>query len=113
MSMPEFFDTSRVADDPEHWNALAERIAVTAASASKRSSVDWLATSRAAWVAASLLLVGAWALLAPTERSAEKTVTDDWTQALAPTDDVGKAMIVRDSPPAIGALLLGDRRRGE
>jgi hypothetical protein len=112
MSMGEFFDTSRIADDTEHWNAVAERIATTAARASKRSSVDWLASSRAGWVAASLLLVAAWALLTPTETSSAKTFTGEWVQALAPADDVGKTIIVRDSPPPIGALLLGDRRRG-
>jgi hypothetical protein len=112
MTVPELFDTGRVADDQEHWNGLAERIAATAAYASKPSSIDWLATSRASWVAASLLLVGgAWALLTPTESSSPKTFINEWEQALAPTDDVGEAMIVRDSPPAIGALLLGDRRR--
>jgi hypothetical protein len=112
MTMPELFDTSRVDDDPEQWSALAERMAATAARAAKRSSVDWLATSRAGLVAASLLLVAAWALLTPTESSSVKSVTDGWAQTLAPSDDVGKA-IVRDSPPAIGALLLGEPRRGE
>jgi hypothetical protein len=112
MTMPELFDTSPVADDPEHWNALAERIAATAVCASTRSSIDWLATSRAGWVAASLLLVGAWALLTPTESSSPKPVANEWAHALAPADDVGEAIIVRDSPPAIGALLLGDRRKG-
>ena len=112
MTMPEFFDTSRVVDDSQHWNALAERIAATAARASKRTSVNWLATSRAGWVAASLLLVAAWALMTPTESSSAKTFTGEWVHALAPADDVGKTFIVRDSPPAIAALLLGDRRRG-
>lgn len=113
MTMPEYFNTSRVADNPDHWNELAERIASTVAYATKRSSIDWLATPRAGWVAASLLLVGAWALLTPTESSSPKTFTNEWAQALSPTDDVGKAIIVHDSPPAIGALLLGDRSRGE
>jgi hypothetical protein len=111
MTMPEFFDTSRIADDPEQWNALAERVAETAARVSKRSSVDWLATSRAGWIAASLLLVAAWALMTPRESSSATTFTGEWVQALAPADDVGKTIIVRDRPPAIGALLLGDRRR--
>lgn len=110
--MPEFFDTSRIADDPEKWNALAERIAETAARASKRSIVDWLATSRAGWVAASLLLVAAWALM-PTESSSARIFTREWQQALTPADDVTKMIIVRDTPPPIGALLLANRRGSE
>ena len=113
MTMPELFDTSRVADDPEHWNALAQRIAETAARASEGSSVGWLATSRAGWVAASLLLVAAWALMTPTDSSSAKTFTGEWVKALVPADDVGKTIMLRDSPPPIGALLLSDRRRAE
>jgi hypothetical protein len=110
--MPEFFDTTRVADDPEHWNALAERMAATAARASKRGGIDWLSTSRAGWVAASLLLIAALALMTPAESSSAKSFSEEWAQALAPADDVGKAIIVRDRPPAIGALLLADPREG-
>ncbi len=110
MTMPEFFDTNRIADDPEQWNALAERVAETAARASKRSTVDWLATSRAGCVAASLLLVAAWALMTPTKSSSAKTFAAEWVQALAPADDIGKTIIVRNSPPPIGALLLANRR---
>lgn len=113
MTMPEFFDTTRIADDPEQWNALAERIAETAARASKRGTVDWLATSRAGWVAASLLLVAAWALMTPTKSSFAKTFPAEWVQALAPADEVGKTIIVRNSPPPIGALLLTNRRGSE
>jgi len=111
--MPEFFDTTRVPDDPEHWDALAERVAATAARAPKRSGVDWLASSRAGWVAASLLLLAAWALMMPTESSSARSFSGEWAQALAPRDDVGKAIMVRDRPPAIGALLLADRRGGD
>lgn len=112
MNDPDLFDTTRVPDDPEHWDALAGRVAATAARESKRSGVDWLASSRAGWVAASLLLLAAWALM-PAENSSARSFSGEWAQTLAPADNLGKAIIVRDSPPAIGALVLGDRRGGD
>lgn len=111
--MPDLFDTTRVPDSPEHWDALAERVAATAARESKLSSFDWLASSRAAWVAASLLLLVAWALMMPTESSSARSFSGEWAQALAPADNVGKGIMIRDSPPAIGALLVGERRGGD
>jgi hypothetical protein len=110
--MPDFFDTTGIPDDPEHWDAVARRVAATAR-ASRPSSLDWLASSRAAWVAASLLLVAAWVLMTPTERSSEKPLPVSWTEALTPKDGVGKAIVIRDSPPPIGALLLSATRAGE
>ena len=110
--MPDLFDTTGVLDDSEHWDALAERVAVAAARESKRSGVEWLASSRAGWIAASLLLVALWALMMPTESSSAGSFSGEWVQALAPADEVAKAIIVRDSPPAIGALLLSSSRGG-
>lgn len=112
--MSEFIDTIQVRDDAEHWDALAERIAATASRDSKSSSLDWLANSRASWIAASLLLLAAWAsLMIQAESPSAGSSSGEWAQALAPADDIGKAIIVRDRPPAIGALLLGDRRGGD
>ena len=106
--MSDLFDTTQVRDDPGSWDALAERVAADAARRSKGSGFDWLARSRTSWVAASVLLATAIAfLLLPTERSPASGPSAEWEQALAPADDVGKAIVLRDAPPAIGALLLG------
>lgn len=106
--MSNLFDTTTIRDDAEYWDVLAKRVAANAARESKASGFDWLAQSRASsWLAASLLLVAALAFLVlPTESSSAGRPRADWDQALAPADDVGQAIVLRDAPPAIGALLL-------
>lgn len=69
-----------------------------------RSGFEWLAQSRAGWLAASLLLGVALLSMALAGSSAAARASD-WVQMLAPADDVGRAITVSDSPPAIGALL--------
>lgn len=112
--MRDLFDTAQVRDDPEHWDALAERIAATAARGSRQSGFGWLAHSRAGWVvAASLLLAAVLAfMMQPAEGSPARRVNSEWAEALAPTDEVGKAIVFRDRPPALGALLLAGRAAG-
>lgn len=106
--MPDLFDTSQVRDDAAHWDALAQRVAADSERESKGSSVNWFAHSRANWVAASLLLAAALAFMVlPDENPSETSFSSEWAQALAPADDVGRAIILDDSPPAIGALLTG------
>jgi len=108
--MPDFFDTTRVRDDARHWDALAARFAANAARQSKGRAFDWLAHSRASWVAISLLCAAAVALIVlPAGDSPARSRSADWAQALAPVDNVGRAIIVNDAPPLIGALLLGVR----
>jgi hypothetical protein len=108
--MPDFFDTTHVRDDARHWDALAERVAANAARQSKGRAFDWLAHSRASWVATSLLLAAALALIVlPSDNSSVTSRSVEWAQALAPADNVGRAIILHDGPPAIGALLLGER----
>jgi len=112
-TMSDLFDTSQVRDDAAHWDALAERVAADAARESKEGGFAWFANSRASWVAASLLLAAALGFMAlPAETSSARRFTADWAQALAPADDVGRAIILPDGPPAIGALVLGDQRGG-
>jgi hypothetical protein len=109
--MSDLFDTTRVRDDSEHWDALAERVASNAAREWNESGFEWLAHSRVTWVAASLLLAAALlSVVSPDESSSVWSRSPEWTQALAPADDVGRAVILPDSPPAIGTLLL--RARG-
>jgi len=106
--MPDLFNTSQIPDDTRHWDALAERVAADAARESKGEGFEWFAHSRASWVAASLLLAAALAFMGlPVEDSSAKNFSAGWAQALAPADDVGRAIISHDGPPAIGALLLG------
>jgi hypothetical protein len=115
MIAPDPSETTQVRDSAEHWDALAQRIAATAVRASRPGGVDWLARSRAGWVAASLLLaVGLWLASLPPETSSPARVRDEWAGLLAPPDDVGQAIVARDGPPSIGALLLsGQSRSGQ
>jgi hypothetical protein len=105
--MADLFDTSQVPDDAAHWDALAARVAAGAVRVSPGDSFTWFADSRAGWLAAGLLLAAA--LLSrtlPDDDASAGSVTSDWTEALAPVDDVGRALMVPNGPPAIGALLL-------
>ena len=106
--MADLFDTTRIPDGDAHWDALADRVAARAARAPTRGGLDWLAHSRAGWVAASLLLAAALAvLMLPAGRPAVAGFADEWARAFEPADAVGQALIRRDAPPAIGVLLLG------
>src|SRR5439155_26514232 len=92
LTMSKLFDTSRIPDDPAHWDALAERVAAHAAREStRRNGFEWLAQSRVGWIAASLLLAAApgWMAL-PVDASDATTARGDWLRALAPSDDVAK-----------------------
>lgn len=110
--MSKFFDTGQVRDDAGYWDALAERVAAHATRESKSSGFEWLAHSRASWVAASLLLAAALSFMTlPLESTSARGLGAEWRKALAPADDVGRAIILNDDPPAIGALLLA-RQRG-
>jgi hypothetical protein len=99
----DLFDTTRIPDDSAHWDALAERIAANVAREGK-GGLEWLAQSRAGWVAACLLLGAALFSMAAAEGAAAAP-SADWVRTLAPTDGLGREMIVADEPPAIGELL--------
>lgn len=110
--MSEPFDTNRVNDDAEHWDALAERVAREAERRSRRSGVGSLVASRAGLIAASLLLAASLAYMATTSRQASTRSVTELGQALAPRDDVGRAMVLTRRPPAVAALLFDDPRAG-
>src|SRR5262249_62159077 len=55
--IPGLFDTSKVADTPEHWARLAERI--TAHATRSENGVQWLARSRMGGVPGGPILRGA------------------------------------------------------
>jgi hypothetical protein len=112
-TMPDLFETTQIPDDFAHWDALAARVAVAASCESKQSGFHWLATSRGGSVVASLLMavMSAFVLLLPAPGSSASTRSDDWARVLAPADDVGKLVILRDNPPSVGGLLLGNPSR--
>jgi hypothetical protein len=99
----ELFDTTRIPDDPAHWDALAERVTANAAREG-RGALEWLAQSRAGWMAACLLLGAALFSMASAE-SATAAPSADWVRTLAPADGLGREMTTADEPPAIGELL--------
>ena len=102
----DLFDTRDIHDDPGHWDALARRVAANALHSRgfDDSGLEWLARQRTAALAAGLLLgAGLFSLFVP---DADTVSRSDWTEAIAPSDDVGRAMMLGD-PPSIGELLLG------
>ena len=108
--MSELFDTRGVNDADEHWDALAKRVAREAAlrsSASRHGGISSLATSRGGLIAASLLLAASLAFLTMTWSRASTNPGAELGQALAPRDDVGRAIALTGRPPAVAALLFG------
>jgi hypothetical protein len=111
--MSTLFGTSSVRDDPEHWDAVAERVAGIVARRSKRGGVDWLTRSRAALLSACFLLaVVVLAIFSKPEKIFGAGPDVEWVQAFAPADDIGAMIAWPDRPPALGALLFagGSRR---
>ena len=107
--MPEFFDTRGIRDDPAHWDAVAQRVAEHAARESRRGAFEWLAQSRAGWIAASLLLAAALFSMASAPGDSPRTPGSEWLQVVAPGDDVGRQMAVSEAPPAVSSLLVQTR----
>ena len=105
--MADLFDTSQVHDDADHWHELADRVVATAVRQSNQSGFDWLTQWQTGWVAAScamvVMLVSA--LLGFRQPSAASGPVE-WIRALAPPDEVGKAITLSERAPAIGELLL-------
>lgn len=105
--MSELFDTRGVHDTAEHWNALADHVAREAARRSGSSR-----HTGAGLIAASLLLAASLALLTMTWRQPRMKAAAELGQALAPTDDVGRAIVLTGRPPAVAALLFDQPREG-
>src|SRR2546422_11385140 len=105
--MSDLFDTSALRDESEHWDEIAERVARIATRKSKGSSVEWLAHSRAGWISACLLLSAALlSIFSEGENASAASRGAEWAQLLAPADEAGRAIVLPDRPPPIGALLL-------
>lgn len=111
--MPELFDPRGVTDSAEHWDALAERVAREAVRRSRHGDRGALVASRAGLIAASLLLAASLAFLATASRPGSRRPPVELRQALAPSDDVGRAIASTGKPPAIAALLFDEPRGGE
>lgn len=111
--MTELFDTRSVRDDSAHWDMVAASIAEHVALEWRASAIDWLARSRGAWAAALLLLTAGLIFSAiPAGPRSATTIGSEWERAIGPTDTLGRAVALRDAPPAVGELLLPrpDRR---
>jgi hypothetical protein len=104
--MADLFETGDVPDSPEHWDALARRIATQAARQPQPGGITWLAESRAAWLAASVLIAVALGLLWTSSPGSARATEAMWQRALAPSDDVGRTIASPSQPPAIGSLLF-------
>ena len=104
--MSELFDTTNVPDDPQYWDAMTTRVVAAVTSVRSPSLLDWLATSRIAWLAASIVLAAVAIVMWVPETAVQ--ARREWTPLFAPADAVGRMMTVADRPPDI-ELLLDDR----
>src|SRR5262245_515617 len=102
--MNELFDTTQLPDDAEHWDAMAKRVAAAVGRAQTRSLLEWLASPRIAWLAASIV-VAALSILVMSGPEPSPQALQEWAAVLAPADAAGKAMTVADRPPDIELLL--------
>ena len=106
MPMPNLFDTLQVRDEAEHWDALAERVTAYARMRSRVGVGDFIG-SRAGWIAAAVMVTAALGLIALRGRTSGGDASrEDFARQLAPADQIGQAIALNGSPPAIGALLL-------
>jgi hypothetical protein len=100
-------------DDGEYWNALADRVAAAALRRTRFDAVGWLAHSRVAWALTCLLGATALAFAAGARRAGAGTRGVELSAAVAPTDGVGKAIVLDQQPPAIAALLIEQPSLGQ
>lgn len=104
-----FFDTSKLADTPENWAVLAERI--TDRAVQPPTGVEWLASSRAGWIGAlSVLAASIVVLVTISLRERRSAMTEEWTRALVPKDSAAQVVLLPDGPPRLESLLFPVRR---
>jgi hypothetical protein len=108
---PDLFDTSSVPDDAEYWDRRAALVVRSAIREPERGSLDWLTSSPAIWVTVTSLFVLAFGIVlkSSAQQPADPRPSTDWVSSVAPTDDIGKALVTSDAPPQIGALLADGR----
>lgn len=107
--MTEIFNTQSVRDDDAHWQALAERVAANAIAGNDSGRI---AAPAALWMGVSLAFAASLALMIFSDRPASARDDAALRVALAPADDVGRALAVPDAPPKIGDLVLGGTEAG-
>src|SRR5262245_29115427 len=93
-------------DDPEYWNALADRVVASAVLNARSGVLEWLAQSRTGWTTGLLLALAALVfMMLPGGRTAGDAGPAS-VNVILPTDEVGKSMAQRDQPPSVGELLI-------
>jgi hypothetical protein len=107
--MTEIFDTSSVRDDDAHWQALAERVTANVIAGNDSGRI---AAPAALWVGVSLAFAASLALMIFSGRPVSARDDAALRVALAPADDVGRALALPDAPPKIGDLVLGRAAEG-
>ena len=95
-----FDNRDPIRDDDQYWDALANR--VTAAAFAPPTAVDWLAESRFGWLAA----LGVLAVMGTIGIATPRRADSKWSSALAPSDNLGEAVVLAATPPSLGDLLL-------
>ena len=111
--MTDLFTTTGVRDDPDHWDTSAARIAEAATRTVQGNEWAWFASSRGAWLAASILLIiAAFSVRSATENPPFSDPNGVLRRALVPSEDTATALVLRSVPPSIETLLLGRRAGG-
>lgn len=104
------FDTSAIPDDASYWDGLATRI--TGGATRSDGGLEWLAGSRAGIAACLLAASGIIAVLALDNRAAPSPPSRGSVITFAASDDVARAVMFRNEPPSVGALVLASTARG-
>jgi len=102
---------TRDRDDAEYWNALAARVTSVAVRQGQSNSLEWLAESRVGWTTTLVLAAVALIFMTPATGQPVGDAGSTSLNIVLPTDAVGKAMSLRDQPPAVGTLLFEAEER--
>lgn len=97
------FDTSAIPDDASYWNALATRVSVGAIQSD--GGLEWLAGWRAGVAACLLAASGILGVVVSRDPAAPPPVQASFV-TFAASNDVARAVMFRNEPPSVGALIL-------
>lgn len=98
------FDTSAIPDDVSYWDTLATR--VTAGATRSDNGLEWLTGSRAGIAACILAASGIIGMVAFRPPAAAPPPTQASFITFPARDDVAWAVMFRDEPPSVAALVL-------
>jgi hypothetical protein len=111
--MSELFDTSGITDDDQHWDALAAKVASNATTQCGREpELIAFAGSGRGLIAATLLVVAAGGAVSLIRPTAAEPLAIEFSEALKPSDDLGRTIVASTAPPSVGALLLQPKAFG-